>query len=185
MSCSSALPCERCFSWPVTSVFWSFQRGCPLLCGPWVPPVPSCASFWTAQPRLDSGLGYLRLHCFAAHIQAACVGKGKWPTSPCPLTVWFLGSIQRLLFSHCLWRLCVSLPHRSLYLRPLLWLFFFQKKSACGIEMVLPFPTGAQSSQQNCVCNVTLGLSGCFHREAGFSVWAPAEHQCRKGNFPN
>lgn len=24
--------------------------------------------------------------------------------------------------------------------------FFFQKKSACGIEMVLPFPTGAQSS---------------------------------------
>lgn len=40
-----------------------------------MPSVPSCASFWKAQPRLGSGLGYLRLHCFAARTQAAGVGK--------------------------------------------------------------------------------------------------------------
>lgn len=53
--------------------------------------------------------------------------------------------IQRSLFSGYLWRLCVSLSHGSLYLRPLLW-FLFQKKSACGIETALPFPRWAPSS---------------------------------------
>lgn len=73
----------------VASICWymSFQRDfLAHFCDSWALSVPSCASFWKSQPTLNSRLRYLRMQCFVVHFQAACIGKGKWPTSPCPFT---------------------------------------------------------------------------------------------------
>lgn len=158
-------------------------------CSPWAPSVPSCVSFWKVQPTLHSGLRYLRMQCLAVRFQAACVGKGKWPTSP--FTGCFPRCIQRHLFSRYLWKLCVSSPQRSFYHRPPLCLAhitFFPEEEICLWDRSgINFST--MSSQQNCICSMSLGPCQAIPTGRHDVVYglqqSTLQQRCGKGNLPN
>lgn len=130
---------------------------CSLLRGPWVPFLPPHISFLKAQPMLNSGLRYLRMQRFALHFQAACIGKGKWPSSPHPFTAWFLGCIQSTYSLNTFEGFVSVLPidpcTGGLFCVCTYYFFFQKRKSACGIEIVLTCSMRAHSRSAFAMCH--------------------------------